>query len=116
MSTAAGRKIRNSVLRLSAVALLSAPPLPTAVAAQAPAASGGDYSIVRDVIAAGGGTLAAGPFALTSAQGEPAVGEQHGGSFSLRGGFLHAGAAPTDAIGDALFANGFEVAGRQASR
>ena len=91
----------------AAIALLLTLLSATLAATEAPVAAGGAFSITRDVIAAGGGQSSARPFGLTAVHGEPTTGEQRGGPFSLRGGFLHVGEVANNT--DILLMDGFEA-------
>ncbi|MFK7957430.1 MAG: hypothetical protein AB8B96_15130 [Lysobacterales bacterium] len=74
----------------------------TAVPGAIAQSSGGEFSITRSVVAAGG-TSSGGEFSLTGTIGQPVVARSQGGQFSVSGGFWAPGQLP-----DMLFRNGFE--------
>ncbi len=64
--------------------------------------SGGEFSITKSVIAAGGSS-SGGEFTLTGTIGQPLVARSQGGEFSVSGGFWAPGQ-----VADLLFVDGFE--------
>ncbi len=75
----------------------------TAVPGAIAQSSGGEFSITRSVIAAGGSTSTGGDFSLTGTVGQSVVARSQGGQFSVSGGFWAPGQRA-----DMLFRNGFE--------
>ena len=69
------------------------------------AQSGGPFAIRRSTLDAGGGTTAAGPYALTATVGQPDAHYSEGGTYALKGGFWSAGG---NVLSDVIFADGFE--------
>jgi len=71
-----------------------------------PHSDGGSYQLDPATIASGGGTANGGAYRLSGTLGQPAAATLTGSSYALHDGFW---GPASNAVGDAIFANGFDL-------